>query len=334
MGALTFTPRQFSQRADFYHQLGQLTAAGLGLIRALELLGRNPPGRSYRQSIHQLLTNLGGGFTLTESCRRLGQWLPAFDIALLQAGEQSGRLDASFRLLADYYNDRARLARQFIADLVYPACLFHLAVFIIPFVQAFLTGDWLGYLCRTFGILIPLYAVVALLIYAGQSRRGEAWRARVESLLHLVPVLGAARRSLALARLAGALEALISAGVSIIESWELASAASGSPALRRAVMAWRPLLDAGRTPSEVVGACPQFPELFSSQYATGEISGKLDETLRRLHQYYLEDGSRKLHAVSQWTPRVIYLLVALMIAWYVVRFWTNHFNQISNAGGF
>ena len=29
------TPGQLSRRADFYHQLGQLTGAGLGLIQAL-----------------------------------------------------------------------------------------------------------------------------------------------------------------------------------------------------------------------------------------------------------------------------------------------------------
>ncbi len=332
--ALIFTPGQLSRRAEFYHQLGQLTAAGLGLLRGLEHLERNPPSRSYREPIRWLLAELREGFTLSESCQRLGQWLPAFDVALLQAGEKSGRLDACFRLLADYYNDRARLARQVLADLAYPAFLFHFAIFIFPFAQLFQTGDWLSYACRTAGVLIPVYATVALLVYAGQSRRGEAWRARVESLLHPIPVLGAARRSLALSRLAGALEALISAGVTIVEAWELAATASGSPALRRTVLAWRPLVNAGQTPGEVVSASSKFPELFANQYATGEISGQLDETLRRLHQYYLDEGSRKLHAVAQWTPRGIYLLVALMIGWHVVRFWTKHFNDISNAGGF
>ena len=109
--ALIVTPGQFSQRAEFYHQLGQLTSAGLGLVRALEQLKRNPPARSYRQPIQRLLDELASGFTLTESLQRLGHWLPAFDIALAQAGEQSGRLDACFRLLADYYTDRARMAR-------------------------------------------------------------------------------------------------------------------------------------------------------------------------------------------------------------------------------
>jgi LPXTG-motif cell wall-anchored protein len=102
---------QLSRRADFYHQLGQLTGAGLGLVRALEELKRHPPDRSYREPIGQLLDQIAGGATLTDGVQRCGHWLPAFDLALLEAGEHCGRLDASFRLLADYYTDRARTAR-------------------------------------------------------------------------------------------------------------------------------------------------------------------------------------------------------------------------------
>jgi type IV pilus assembly protein PilC len=331
---LIITPGQLSRRADFYHQLGQLTGAGLGLMRALEQLKRNPPDRSYREPIGRVLAQITDGSTLTDSLRRAGHWLPAFDLALLEAGEHSGRLEACFRLLADYYTDRARLARQMIGDLAYPAFLLHFAIFIFPFAQFFTSGNWAVYLCQTMGVLIPLYAVVALMIFAAQSRHGETWRACFESLLHPIPVVGLARHYLALARLATALEALLSAGVTIIEAWELAATASGSPALRRTVLGWRPLVDGGQTPAEAVSASGKFPELFASQYATGEISGKLDDTLQRLHVYYQEEGSRKLQAVSRWTPRAIYFCVVLMIAYRVIHFYTGYFNQVRDAGGF
>ena len=144
--------------------------------------------------------------------QRSGHWLPAFDIALLQAGEHSGRLDACFRLLADYYTDRARLARQMISDLAYPAFLLHFAIFIFPFAQFFSSGNWVVYLCQTVGVLIPLYALVALMIFAAQSRHGETWRACFESLLRPIPVLGVARHDLALARLASALKRCLAPG--------------------------------------------------------------------------------------------------------------------------
>src|SRR5256885_1947407 len=144
-----------------------------------------------------------------------------------------------------------------------------------------------------------------LSIFAAQGRRGESGRAFLERFFRAVPLFGSARQNLALARLAAALEALISAGVSIIESWDLAATASGSPALRRAVLAGKPKMLTGQTPAEVVNACPRFPEMFAKLYLSGEVSGKLDESLRHLHSYYQEEGTRKLHAVAQWTPRIV-----------------------------
>src|SRR6185295_18916460 len=198
-----------------------------------------------------------------ESLRRSGAWLPEFDIALLQAGETSGRLDACFRVLADHYEDRARITRQMIADLAYPVALAHFAVFILPFPALFMSKITIAmYAVQTIGILLPVYAAVAMIVFACQGRHGERWRSVIENLLRVFPVLGTARRWLALERLAGALEALISAGVTIIESWELAARACGSPAIRRNVVTWKPDLLGGATPADMVVASGIFPEMF------------------------------------------------------------------------
>lgn len=332
--AFIFTPGPLRQRAEFYHQLGQLTAAGLGLPSALGQIQKRPPARSYRRPLTVVLDNLAGGCTFTESLQQVQPWLPEFDVALLKAGEQSGRLDSCFRMLAEYYEARARVARQVLADLAYPAFLFHFAVLIFALVEYFRTSNELRLLTQIAMILLPVYGVIGLGIYAAQSRHGETWRAWMERLTGLIPILGSARHFLALSRLAAALEALLAAGVTVIQAWELAAGASGSPALRRVVLAWRPLVDAGQTPAEAINTNRSFPELFANQYATGEVSGKLEETLGRLRQYYQEEGSRKLHAFTMWTPRAIYMLIMLMIAYRVVQFYVGYFNQIGAAAGF
>ena len=329
---LIITPRQFIQRAELYHQLAQLTSAGIPIVRALEQIKRSPPASVYRQPLQRLLNELAKGATLAESLQRL-DWLPAFDLALIGAGEQSGRLDACFRLLADYYNDRARVIKQVISQLIYPVGLIHMAAFVFFIVLPFAASQFNASLTLLFAkaalILSPLYGAVALMIYATQSKHGENWRARIESLLRPVPILGTARHYLALSRLAAALEALISAGVNIFEAWDLAATASGSPALRRAVADWKPRLVAGQMPSEAVRLCPLFPETFANLYASGEISGKLDESLRHLNRLYNEDGTRKLNAFATWMPRLVYMLVALFIAYKIIQFYTGYFNQIS-----
>jgi type IV pilus assembly protein PilC len=261
-----------------------------------------------------------------------------FDTALIEAGERSGRLDACFRMLADYYSERARTVKMVLSQLIYPVGLVHFAVFIfmivLPFAASQFNASLIWLFIKAALALSPLYAGTALMIYALQSKHGEDWRARIESLLRPVPILGTARHYLALSRLAAALEALINAGVNIVDAWTLAATASGSPAFRRAVATWKPQLAAGRTPAELVRACRLFPETFANLYASGEVSGKLDETLRRLYAYYQEEGTLKLQAFATWVPRLIYLIVVMFIAYNIIHFWLGYFNQISNATNF
>lgn len=328
---LLVTPKQLSQRAEFYHQLSQLTAAGISLPQALTSLQRAPPARSFRQPLTRLLEELARGETFSEALQKLGRWLPAFDIALVQAGETSGRLPACFKLLADYYQERSLLIRQVISDLSYPLFLFHFAILIGPLPTLIQSGNVLAYLRQTLGVFLPVYGAAGLFLFAAQGRHGEKWRGLMEGVLHRIPLCGAAQRSLALARLSAALEALLTAGVSIIEAWELAATASGSPALRRTVLAWKPEVLAGETPAEAVNRSREFPELFANLYRTGEITGQLDQTLIRLHQLYHEEGSRKLRAIAAWTPKLIYFGIVFMIAWRVVSFYKGYFDMVNDA---
>src|SRR3954468_16992920 len=166
--ALILSPRQLTQRAEYYYQLAQLTAAGVGLVNSLEMLSRNPPARSFREPLRQLVLHLGHGDTFSDALQRLGLWTPSFDIALIRAAEHSGRLDAVFKLLGNYYTDRARLLRQVITDLAYPVFVFHMAVFLFPFLDFFKTGALVPFLLRTFGVVIPIYAATFAMIYAAQ----------------------------------------------------------------------------------------------------------------------------------------------------------------------
>jgi type IV pilus assembly protein PilC len=331
---LILSPRQLTRRAQFYQQIGQLTSAGVPMVNVLDMLQRAPPDASYVPPIREMLAAISQGATVTDALRRLGDWTPQFDIALIEAGEHSGRLDAVCKLLGSYYDDRARLLRQMISDLLYPAFVLHFAILIFPLIALFQGGTMAGFLFKTVGVLAVIYAVVGWLIYAAQDRRGIEWRAKLERWLRKVPVLGTARQSLVLARLAAALEALINAGVNIIEAWDLAAAASGSPALQSAVREWRPSVVAGKLPSEAVRSCPLFPELFGNLYSTGEVSGKLDESLKNLHTYYQEDGTRKMHLLAQWLPRFLYFLIAGFVAYKIVSFYLGYFDEINKAGSF
>jgi type IV pilus assembly protein PilC len=329
--SLITTPKELNQRAELYHQLGIMIAAGLSVQQSLEHLRTNPPSAALRQPISRWLEELAQGRTVSESVSHIGKWIPSFDIALIDASERSGRLDACFKLLAVYYRERAQMARQMISDMLYPLFIFNFAILIFPLIDLVTKGNLPRFLCLTVGIAVPLYALVFLVIYACQGRHGEAWRSRVENVLGRVPILRTARQDLALARLSAALESLLNAGVPIITAWELAAAASGSPALNRTVHAWRPALEEGSTFSELVTKSNQFPELFANLYHTGEVSGATDDTLTRLHGLYQSEGLRRMKALSLWTPKIIYFIILLLVAWKIVAWYAGSAAEVNQA---
>jgi hypothetical protein len=105
--------------------------------------------------------------------------------------------------------------------------------------------------------------------------------------------------------------------------------------LRRAVAAWKPQLAAGRTPAEVVRGCRIFPETFANLYASGEVSGKLDESLRRLYSPIInEEGTRKLFALRAPGRRDWHLSASSppIIAYKIIQFYTGYFNAALNTG--
>jgi type II secretory pathway component PulF len=335
--ALIVTPRQLNQRAELYHQLGSMLSAGIPLLQALEMVVANPAVRVSRKTIFELIQYLESGMTFTQSMNQVQSWMPDFDIALLAAGEKSGRLDTSFRLLSNYYASRAKIIRDTIAGLLTTMATLHVFLLVFPlgFLISFVQGIFMGNYAQcipfviqkivTFGIL---YGVVFLLIYVCQGKRGEGWRSLLEQIGLRIPFLRRAQKYSALSRLAAALDALVSAGVSIINGWELAAAACGSPSLRKQITTWRPRLESGSTPGELIDQTQYFPQMFANLYNTGEKSGKLDDTLDRLHAYYQEEGFRMLRLFTRVMNGTIYGGIVLLVAFNVFRFYLNYFNSI------
>ncbi len=317
-----------------------MIAAGVPLMKALEMASATPSIRASQKTILELIQHLQSGLTFSESMTRVQGWMSEFDIALLSVGEGSGRLDASFKLLANYYAARAQIIRDTIAGLAITTVTLHVFLLVFPlglwiaFAQGILNNDYvrcLPFLIEKAAVFGVLYGIAFSLIYACQGKRGERWRTRVESVLHPVPLLGTARKYLALSRLASALEALIGAGVSIIKSWELAGDASGSPRLQREISGWKGRLESGATPADLINQSRCFPQIFANLYGTAEQSGKLDDALARLHTYFQEEGFRTLRFFTRLLNGTIYGLVVLLVAYSVIRFWLNYFSQISAA---
>ncbi|MDA0752417.1 MAG: type II secretion system F family protein [Verrucomicrobia bacterium] len=326
--AFLFNAGPAAVQSEFYHQLGTMCQAGLSLPQSLEALDRSRGFRAYQSRIRDWRQSIERGETFSEAVAHSKGNVPEFDLALLYAGENSGRLDDCFQLLSEYYRTRAENIRETRGLLAYPALVVHAAAFIIPFPALFQSGDLVAYAKASLGVLLPIYILLFVLSWAFNGTRGNTVRRFVELIVCMVPLLGAGLKALAVSRFSLALEALLNAGVSITQAWTIASQASGSPSLASWVKSFPEAMDRGQTPSEWIEHCSYFPELFRMSYTTGEASGRLDENLKRLKRIYEEEGNRKIRTFSQWLPRLIYFGIMFVIARYILSFWTGYYDNI------
>jgi type II secretory pathway component PulF len=329
------TPAELNRRAELYNQLGAMIAAGVPLVKALEMTGKSAGGRSSRRTILQLIENLQAGHTFTDSMKRVQGWMSEFDMALLSVGEQSGRLDVSFKLLSGYYATRAQIIRDTISGLLTTMATLHVLFLVFPLrllvgfvVEGIFNNHYaacLPFIIEKLWVFGVCYGTVFFFIFACQGQRGAGWRAFVESFFQVIPLLRKALKYLVLSRLAAALDALTNAGVNVTKGWELAAAAAGSQHLKGEISGWSEQIDAGMTPADLVNQTKYFPELFANLYQTGEISGKLDESLNRLHLYYQEEGFRALRLFTRVVNGSIYGIVVMVVAYNVIQFYTGYF---------
>jgi type II secretory pathway component PulF len=132
-----------------------------------------------------------------------------------------------------------------------------------------------------------------------------------------VPVLGKIHRDITLARFFAALKALLDAGIGIVEALPRAGAASGSALLaatgREAVHHLRrgeplALVLVGALPPDALGVV-----------ATGQESGRLDDALGHLERHFFDESRRRLRAMADWLPKLIYVAAVFWVGWQILQ---------------
>ena len=344
-----------ARRSQLYAQLAASIQAGLTLTQAMEMAARSRYPGLPRAALLQFISLLKTGHTFGDclaitsgrapvgepgQTRPRNDLFPEFDQALLTAGEEAGQLDASFRMLARYYESRARIIRETMGKLAITFITLHvfLVVFPVPLLVMFVKGivdsqylQCVPFLLEKLLVFGILYGALFMGFYSMQDNRGNTWRSIMEQIYGMIPGLAGANQYLAMARLAMALNALQSAGVNPIRSWEMAAKASGSPRLQRDIMAYLPKLEQGHTPADMVNSVRYIPEMFANLFHSGEISGRLDDTLERLEVYFEAEGFRKLQTFATILNLLIYFTIAFIIACYIIGFYTSYYNNMINS---
>jgi len=294
----------------FYRGLSELLRSGTVAAEALAALRANgtlPPWIGDRMA-----ARVGDGDGLAEAMREFPDAFPPADVALVEAGERTGHLDDVLARLAQFHDERQDAFRTLIMHSAYPVALLHLAALLVPvgllFSQRrFTTGRWMLYALLIVG---PPWAAVVLVL---GLRRKAGWRDRFHRWVDRIPAFGYAARLGRRARFARTFEAGYEAGVPVGEALALAGRASGadmagaSRVVAEGRSVWEALQGTGLVTADQL-----------RQIETAERAGSLGPALRRIADEESRKASDALRLAFGGAAKLIYLLVALGIAWYAI----------------
>lgn len=320
---------KLSEKALLYRELAKLVGADFHLDRSLNLLLRQQPSHARRTWLQGLQRGLEEGKGVTDSLRaHSGHFVGTLELALIDAGERSGRLNDAFSHLARFFEAWDVAMRQAMSAMIYPLVLAHMGI-ILPELPGVVTASMNGEPFSWRSALMPL-AVLWLIIlslfllWRWLSRIG-AQSAVVDTWLGRIPLIGSVRRHWALARFSQVFHACLLAAMRMTECIQLAGAASHSGKLVQASADAAKRIAAGETIAGAMADVHGFPMVFVHAVATAEESGTLDHEMNRWAASESIEASDAVQRASQWLPKVAYGFVVMYVAYRIITMMSSYY---------
>ncbi|MGJ8453809.1 type II secretion system F family protein [Pseudothermotoga sp. U03pept] len=307
----------------FSRQLSTMVGAGVRIKDALAILSNQLVFSSrFRKIINHLVVSLETGSTFSEALRNERVFDSIF-INLVSAGEEGGVLDKSLEKAADFYEASKRLQDEVKSAMAYPIFVLIFAIgviFIISFyilprligafgsiptsgivsflmnVNGFLSRHWLG------SLITAALIAVGLIIFM-KTRFSMYLK---ELLATLFPPAAKLRNMMGIERFCRTLSVLTGSGVLLTKAVEMAAAASNNPRLVKRSKLVSDRVKEGASLRQAMIEAGLFPQIVYELVGTGEETGKLEEVLAKVADFYEDQvrvGVKKL--VSLIEPMLI-----------------------------
>ena len=318
---------------DFTRRLAQMISSGVPVARALKTLATS----SRDASAETLLASVKRGARLADALESHGAPFTPVYVALVRAGETSGRLSDALTDLARVL-ERERAAKSALtASLTYPALLavvsvavlLLLMVFVVPRFEALFADAGADLPMATQIVLkvaailqatwqVPLILFVAAFAFLRWRRDDEALRRTIDGFLLRAPVIGSLTAEAVTARYCRSLGALLSGGAAAHDALRLANGAVENRVLRDRADAAHGRVKRGQSFSESFAAEGFGDAEFAEILTVGEASGDVGGALLTAAAIFDENLSRRLKAIVAMVEPIIILTLGVLIGAVVV----------------
>lgn len=314
----------------FIQQFAALLRAGIPVLQSISLLRQRSASSSLKEILTDIEEKIRSGVPLSEAFEAQGTFPRIFTASLL-AGEQSGAIDDVLSRYVIYLKRNIGIARKLRGALAYPLFLMAAATLMVAFLVLYIiprmsslfsnlnTSEGLPTvtvivlaisttLASNLWWVLPLLVVLLAGLYLWiRTPGGKLVR---DKLLLKLPLVGALIRQLTMAQLARSLSTLISGGITVPDSWDIASQAINNAELRRRSQSVLPMIREGRMFTDALIDAGWMPELATDMIGIGESSGSLNDMLDEVANFYDAEAEVRLEQLTTLLEPLILVMMA------------------------
>ncbi|MBI4435979.1 MAG: type II secretion system F family protein [Candidatus Omnitrophica bacterium] len=339
----------------FTRQMVTLTKAGIPLVAGLQTLRDQTASGTLKGVIAAVVSDLERGESFSSALSHHPRVFSELYVAMVRAGEATGQLDEIlFRLVElgeydTYVKSKIKTATfypKLIMSIMFLAFLF-ITTFVLPRFASFFQQAgvellwttkfllWLNFALRNYWY--AAIAIVGMFVYGFRYFLKTKVGRRLWDTVNLkIPVFGTLFHQFAMSRFSRVLSITSRSGVPILESLEIVSRSVGNVTISSEVLRLRESVRRGEGLAKPMSEGKLFPPIVIRMVSVGEETGKLDELLLRVSEYYdfeVDNAIQKLTILIEpillvvLGGMVLFLILSIFVP--LLRFYT----KIAGGGG-
>lgn len=332
----------------FTRQLSSMMLTGLTVIESLNVLKQQGGKSQMQRIISGLIASLSEGKSLSEALQNYpGQFSKVY-IALIKSAEAGGILDKVLERLADNLEKAEDLKKKVKSALFYPSIVISGVVVVIVIMNIFVIPQ-LGTLYESLEVELPfttrvvlgiskftqmslpfmvIGGVVAIALYRRNRNNTRVVLAR-DKLMLKFPVLGSIRRLSVLSEVSRTIGLLTSAGTSLIGSLNIAADVSGNIYYKKALDNSSELVEKGIALSSALEHQNLFPPILIQMVKVGESTGKIDQSLFKVSEYFERDLDIKVKTLTTAIEPILIIILGIAVAFLILAVITPIYSLVS-----
>jgi type IV pilus assembly protein PilC len=332
----------------FCQELAALLKAGLPLLQALDITLERQKDPVFRASLTTVRERVKSGTSISEAFMEEGDKYPPMLAASLLAGERSGSLEFTLRRFVQHLRLSQGIKKKVVVASIYPlailvfmlALMLILVVFVIPQFEGFYEGlhAEMPFLTRELFFLSKVVSEYIVWILLGLAavviwvrillRRPRSVVVMDRTILRL-PYLGSIMRLYATSQLARTLATLLSGGLPLLNSLEVAAESIGNRAVAAAVRDATPLIREGKTLMTALESTKMVDNLALEMVKVGEQTGALSDMLNALGEFLDEELDTRVATIMSLMEPMMLGVMAVLVGVMVLAFYLPLFQSFA-----